>query len=253
MTLENKVIHRLPWPRDRATFDAVIAHNEPTIFSHALDAWPALSTWTPDWFAAHHGAERVRPQVWGGRTFADMRWTTMDLATYVARMRTESLHLPGVELAGPFAALLEDAPLPIHLTSRRVAPPLLAIGRRDNYTPLHLDVSHNLYAQVHGRRRVVFIPPSEAHRLYQPSLRSPHWWASPVDVEAPDLARFPRFSGVVRRETIIVPGELLFIPSRHRHAFTSLDETVSISFFWEHDLAQRALRRVLAWIGRPSL
>ena len=47
-------------------------------------------------------------------------------------------------------------------------------------------------------------------------------------------------------------GDVLFIPGGHRHQLRSLDESVSVSTFWEHHLAQRLLRRALALVGRGT-
>lgn len=43
---------------------------------------------------------------------------------------------------------------------------LLLIGERGTITPCHYDEQHNLYAQVHGGKRVTVIPPDQFANMY---------------------------------------------------------------------------------------
>lgn len=54
----------------------------------------------------------------------------------------------------------------------------------------------------------------------------------PVDVAAPDAARFPRFADAVYCESVLGPGETLFIPARTWHYVRSLTVSVSVNFWW---------------------
>ena len=55
---------------------------------------------------------------------------------------------------------------------------------------------------------------------------------SAIDVEAPDLARFPRFAGVERLEGVLGPGEGLLIPAGCWHHVRSLSPAFSVSFWF---------------------
>ena len=55
---------------------------------------------------------------------------------------------------------------------------------------------------------------------------------SEVEVEAPDLARHPRFAQAAYEEVVLRPGELLFIPAGTWHYVRSLSTSWSISFWF---------------------
>lgn len=113
-------------------------------------------------------------------------------------------------------------------------------------TPLHHDFNDNLYVVVEGRKHFTLFPPSEAGNLYtrgtllgvEPNgdIRyasmdgMPHM--SRVDLEHPDLERFPRFAAVQgsRLDVDIEQGEMLFLPNGWFHRVSSHGRHVAVSF-----------------------
>lgn len=53
-----------------------------------------------------------------------------------------------------------------------------------------------------------------------------------VDVENPDLEKFPKFAEAPFLSCILSPGELLFIPVKYWHYVRALDLSFSVSFWW---------------------
>jgi hypothetical protein len=53
---------------------------------------------------------------------------------------------------------------------------------------------------------------------------------SPVDCDAPDLARWPLFEKAAMREVVLSPGEVLFIPVGWWHHVRALDVSITVSF-----------------------
>lgn len=53
-----------------------------------------------------------------------------------------------------------------------------------------------------------------------------------VEVENPDLERFPQFAKAPYQECVLQPGDVLFIPVRHWHYVRSLELSFSVSFWW---------------------
>lgn len=53
-----------------------------------------------------------------------------------------------------------------------------------------------------------------------------------VDVENPDLEKFPKFAKAPFVSCVLSPGEILFIPVKYWHYVRALDLSFSVSFWW---------------------
>lgn len=53
-----------------------------------------------------------------------------------------------------------------------------------------------------------------------------------VEVENPDLRRFPEFAEAPYLDCVLQPGDVLFIPVQHWHYVRSLELSFSVSFWW---------------------
>ena len=53
-----------------------------------------------------------------------------------------------------------------------------------------------------------------------------------VEVENPNVERFPEFVDAPYRDCVLKPGEVLFIPTQHWHYVRSLELSFSVSFWW---------------------
>jgi len=133
-----------------------------------------------------------------------------------------------------FPELAKELPLPRWLAGLSVLRQLW-LGARGNRTPLHYDTAHNLFAQIHGRKRFLLFAPSDRDRLYPHPERSRHPHVSRVDPERPDLEAFPSFSRARGRELVLEPGEQLFLPAGFWHHVRSLDVTLSVNTWWKPD------------------
>jgi tRNA wybutosine-synthesizing protein 5 len=101
----------------------------------------------------------------------------------------------------------------------------------------HYDISENFLCHLAGSKRVVFFPPNQANNLYISTAIDSS--SSPViNIDQPDLLRFPLFSAAQQAasQVILVPGDVLFIPSLWFHNVRALDFSCSINLFWR-DLA----------------
>ncbi|KAF9283931.1 hypothetical protein BGZ68_005001 [Mortierella alpina] len=121
-------------------------------------------------------------------------------------------------------------------------------GPRGTVSPMHTDPYHNLLAQVVGRKYIRLYAPRETQKLYCYGSGSPAGAdeatgeeskeaamlsnTSQVNVEQPDLGQHPLFSEAQYVETILEPGELLYIPFQWWHYIRSLSISFSVSFWF---------------------
>lgn len=116
-----------------------------------------------------------------------------------------------------FPGWVEANPLPLATPD---ATPRLWIGNASRVST-HYDVSSNIAAVVAGRRRFVLFPPEQGRNLYVGPLD--HTIAgqptSMVDLEAPDLVRYPRFAEALAAMQVaeLEPGDAIFVPSLWWH------------------------------------
>lgn len=98
----------------------------------------------------------------------------------------------------------------------------------------HYDVMDNLLAQVTGTKRVVLYSPQDALHLYMSGDKS-----EVLDIDFPDLEKFPEFIKAKRLECVLQPGDLLFIPALWFHNTRALEFGVGVNVFWRHLEAER--------------
>ena len=84
-----------------------------------------------------------------------------------------------------------------------------------------------------GLKRVRIYPPEARPLLYPFPAGGVLLNTSQVDsTETADRAQFPGFAEVPFLETVLRPGEVLFLPPQHWHEVVALHSSLSLSFWW---------------------
>ncbi|XP_053328256.1 tRNA wybutosine-synthesizing protein 5 [Spea bombifrons] len=78
----------------------------------------------------------------------------------------------------------------------------------------HYDVMDNLLIQVTGKKRVVLYSPQDALYLYLSGDKS-----EVLDVDNPDLVKYPLFSQARRYDCVLEAGDVLFIPGKNGYFY----------------------------------
>ena len=246
---------------ERPTYDQFRRHflsrRQPLLIDGAIEHWPAMRLWSFDYVERALGDRHITPIILNrGNLYLDLqdglRVEEMDFPRY--RSQIEDGDAPAyylrLALQGPFADLMGgDYETPIYCRHRILLKKNLWVGGKGAASSLHYDMTHNLIAQVVGRRRVMLFAPKDTEKLYPYPLRTLSWHHSQVRLEAPDLVRFPRFAEAQRIEFDIIAGEMLFIPQGWWHSFTTLQPAVAVNFFWlTKRLAPALALARMAWV-----
>jgi hypothetical protein len=147
-------------------------------------------------------------------------------ALYAGAAAAEA-HLPGWLAENPMSLPTADATARIWVgNATRVA--------------THYDVSSNLACVVAGRRRFTLFPPEQIANLYVGPLENTIAGqpTSMVNLEAPDLERYPRFAEALQHAVVadLEPGDAIFIPSLWWHNVVATSPVnVLVNYWWEAD------------------
>jgi hypothetical protein len=228
-------------------FYAEYVNRKPVVLKRAIASLPAVGRWSLRHFAEVAPDLPVRLKV--GRV-AEGKTSVVPLAEYAQTVRDwEAIpddakdgqcpppYLHDVPMLALIPGLQKDLePFPGDLLPRFFADswwkfPQFFVGPSRSETSLHFDtlLTHNLFFQMHGAKRFAMVDASQRDRCY-----TRNWRWSPVDPDAPDLQRFPRFEGVPIREAQVEAGDLLYMPPGTLHKVTSKTESVSFNIDW-HD------------------
>jgi len=213
------------------------AKNKPVILTGMMEDWPAMAAWSPDYFKQHYGEVPVEVQF--GRNSdpeyeinANRYKKTMTLSDYIDLVvhggETNDYYLVannGNLEREELKALLNDIVFPDFLDPALIKDRVfLWIGPAGTVTPLHHDPLNVMMAHIQGRKRWRLISPD-----YTPLLYNYIGVFSKVDLEHPDYEKYPLFKQVQMIETVLEPGEIIFVPVGWWHQVRGLEISFSLS------------------------
>lgn len=218
-------------PFDRRAFESLYrVPGKPVVLKGAAAGWRAVTTWTPEYFAQKHGSLAVRPSVNLPDTEVPYQFRDVDhrrdmtLAQFVEWMaggdRCYLDQLRGDVLPG----LDDDIDFP-SLGPPDIKAVVFWMGSR-TCSGLHYDYADNLFAQIHGTKRVILSAPENARYLHVfPDSHT----KSQIAPEHPDLRAHPRIRHATLLDTTLYPGDVLFIPKGWWHYLASSERSISLT------------------------
>jgi|GEM_PF-305560 len=229
--------------RDRLTREEFLeryyATNTPVILIGMIHDWPALSLWSPDYLKAKYGESWVEVQTNRNsdpnyEINTDRHQQTVRLKDYadwvVSGGETNDFYMVannGNLDREDLKSLLDDIEmLPEFLDASKASQHVFFwFGPAGTITPLHHDPMNLMMAHIWGRKRWRLISPEETPLLYNNV-----GVFSEVDLENPDLEKYPLFKGVRVIEAVLEPGEIIFVPVGWWHQVKGLDPSIALSF-----------------------
>jgi hypothetical protein len=179
---------------------------------------------------------------------------------------TDVAYLAQHGLFEQLSGLAEDIDVPLY-AGHDVGSVNAWFGTAGTVTRCHFDSYDNLLTQVVGYKFVRLYAPADSKNLYamdggaskvgagdaasadadgaSPGSQGKHTSGKPqgdvttsqrnisaVDVERADLERFPLFAHARHYDTVLGPGDMLFIPHGWWHYVRALTVSMSINFWW---------------------
>jgi hypothetical protein len=253
-------------------FQRLKSQNVPLIITGALNDWKAISKWNLDYLAPILGTTQFNVEVSPTNHFPTLysdhsgqpgklagesggpncrtpltiqrpsrQVPFTEFVDNVLRPNngSEKFYLKDKLLIEKFPELATDISLGPLLSAASKFPGRFWLSSSGAVTPLHYDVVHSLFAQVGGRKHFTFFAPRDSASLYPFPMFSRHSYLSRVDILQPDLREFPKFEQAKPFNSILEPGEVLYLPALWWHQVQSLETSISISWFWRLRPSQR--------------
>lgn len=204
----------------------------PVVLTDLMAAWPARGKWTIDYFKTKYGHLRV-PVVSNNYSKPGKGYMSPDriisFKEYLEILESgpTDLRIFLWNIFREAPELREDFHIPIIMAGFVNKLPFMFFGGQGSKVALHydIDMSHVFLNQIHGRKRVILFAPDQSRLLY----RHPFTVASYVDVNRPDLNRYPALALAKGYEVMLEPGETVYIPSGYWHYIEYADGGYSIS------------------------
>jgi len=151
---------------------------------------------------------------------------------------TEKYYLRSIAVSNPrkgvaniehdFPAIANDVKLPSFVPKEKIFSSVFRIASADLQLWTHYDVMDNILVQLIGRKRIILFSPKDALNLYLNGDKS-----EVIDIDSPNLQKFPKFQNTVKYECVLNPGDAIFIPAMWFHNVIALDFSVGINVFYK--------------------
>ena len=230
---------------------ARLQQRTPAIIVGAMADWRAVGTWSPNYLASVLGDRQVKVAVSKNHKYDYTAATTafehltqfqkvaMGFSEFVAKLQNasaagEHYYLMQRPIHEDFPELLPDITRPRWIDDRNVDTNLW-VGSAGNVTQMHFDRDENFLAEVYGSKHIRLFDPAQSELLYPYPKDSVMYYLSFVDCDNPDFDTYPEFRKARPWQCVLEPGELLYLPARWWHHVRSLDDAISVNFWWEPD------------------
>ncbi|EPG35503.1 hypothetical protein F907_02871 [Acinetobacter colistiniresistens] len=234
-------IKRISKPTFSEFIQDYYSRNLPVILTDAIQHWPALHKWSPQYFKQTVGTQEVEVQFNREQDLLFERNSTqhktkMQMNDFVDLIE-QSQHSNNFYMTAnnakashtSLAALFQDIDHFHGYTDHTQVydRSFIWFGPKGTFTPLHHDLTNNVLVQIYGRKKVTLIPALQTPHLYNDVAV----FSKIADPLQPNLVEaFPDFIHSSKIECVLNEGESLFIPLGWWHCVESLDISMSVSF-----------------------
>lgn len=263
--MQTRQVERVACQSLKEFFREIRPARRPVVLTGAVDHWPAMRLWTHDYLAEKFGSVLVPCE----------RASLFDCVTVTDRGSIQRVDRPRIPLSEAIAAMRqpnsmayvtewkaldESAELRSQVgldgddlfAHKNRSPMQMYVGSQKSFTPLHFDRAPNFTTQIRGSKAWKIFAPQETKNLYPyPRLsQMGHFTHIHTQEDMTNFGRFPKLRNAVCWETIVHPGEIIYIPEYWWHSVSSFDETISLHFFFKTPLlmAKQALTKPLNWL-----
>ncbi|XP_021053648.1 tRNA wybutosine-synthesizing protein 5 isoform X1 [Mus pahari] len=148
---------------------------------------------------------------------------------YYLRSLGEDPRKDVADIRQQFPSLGEDITFPMFFREEQFFSSVFRISSPGLQLWTHYDVMDNFLIQVTGKKRITLFNPRDAQYLYLSGSKS-----EVLNIDSPDLDKYPLFPKARRYECSLEAGDVLFIPALWFHNVVSEEFGVGVNIFWKH-------------------
>lgn len=224
----------------------IAGHSVPVVIRGLASTWPAAA-WTPEFFFANFPEEEINVYE-NYNTSNDDYAKSGDLNKFLETVKKVPLKEFGESFRrsdnNAYAIdkvffekhpeLKKDLHFPQETDRFDYIIHFLFFGSNPTETDLHTHDSHYVFiAQLHGEKVATLISPDYKEECYAQLDNYeafPHY-VSAVDVENPDLEKYPKMAEAEFHQTTLKPGDVLYMPIGWFHDLKAKGPSISVSKF----------------------
>ncbi len=205
---------------------------KPVVITDMAKSWPAIKKWTPDFFKQQHGDKQVKVYdgsfVVPGKNYMSQA-RILSLRDYIDSVMTTSqdLRMFLYNIKTEIPKLVDDITFPSLVDDVSKSFIFMFFGCKESVTQMHFDIdmSHVFHTAIYGRKTIALFPFEQGKNLH----RYPFTCRSYVDIHNPDFEQYPGLKKVKGFQTVLEPGETLYIPSGYWHHIVYDEASCAIS------------------------
>ncbi len=204
----------------------------PVVFTDLIQDWPAKDLWTFDFFKKNYGHLNVpiydESFSEGGKNYMSATGT-MKFGDYLSLIESgpTSLRIFLWNIFKDAPSLVHDIKIPTIMDGFYNEFPFMFFGGQGSYTKIHYDIdcSHVFLSQLQNRKRIILFDREQSRNLYHVPF-TVSCLVNPINL---DEKKYPGIKHLQGYETVLEPGETLFIPSMYWHHIEYTDSGYSLS------------------------
>lgn len=198
-----------------------------------VEAWGALGRWSkPSELCWVLGHRTVPVEVGGEEKFVLFRQVLEGLVEGGSGEGSDKVYLAQHPLLDYVAGMRSDVSVPKYARVGGAEDENVLvnvwIGGAGTGTTLHFDTADNLLTQIVGVKRVTLFYGTETKYLYVEKGNN----FSPVDVDKPDVERFPLLRDATSISCELHPGDSLYIPAGCWHWVRAMTSSISVNHWF---------------------
>lgn len=215
-----------------------VSARRPVVLSQLVSHWSSVRSWAFDTLRQRFGAAEVTTiRTNAGKVIMDAERGAQEVRTSLAEFLAaieagrKDLYLT-TRLSLLPAEMSREVPTPELCSGATWQTGNLWIGAAGTLARMHRDLADNLHTVVTGSKRFTLVAPRQSRKLYPHGIFDTFPNGCRVDIEAPDVERFPRVADIEVLTTDLHAGDAIYIPRRWWHHVRTLEQTVSVNYWW---------------------